>query len=94
MKNIKSNAVLKNVSVKSTRSVNGYTRYSAFLLHYHYFGLYYYNGSVLVTGINFDKRITEEDWFNTSVIYFNVLSVPLSVTFRHDTIVSAQWFRH
>ena len=62
--------------------------------HYHYFGLHYCNGPALVTGISFDKRITDENSFNTSVIYFHVLSVSLSVTFTHDTIVSAQWFRH
>jgi hypothetical protein len=92
MKDIKSKAVLGKLSVLIPDQCEW--MYSIFLQHFHYFGLLYYKGCTLVTGISFDNSTTEEDWFNTSVIYFNILSVSLSVTFTQDTIVSAQWFRH
>lgn len=81
MKYIKNNAVLENFSVRVTDRWEWI--HSIFLQHFHYFGLHYYNGSALVTGISFDKRITEEDWLNTSVIYFNVRSVRPSVCPLH-----------
>ena len=73
MKDIESNAVLEKVSVRVTDRCEWI--YSIFLQRFHYFGLHYYSGSVLVAGISFDKRITEEGWLNTSVVYFNVPSV-------------------
>ena len=79
MKDMKSNAVLEKVSVRITDRCEWI--YSTFLQHFHYFGLHYFNGSTLVTGISFDIRITEKDWLNTSVIYVNVLSVCLSVRY-------------
>ena len=57
MEDIKSNVVLQKVSVRADRRER---LYSIFLQHFHYFGLYYCNGSALITGISFDMRLTRK----------------------------------